>query len=156
MVSFSDSRIKGDSADSSRGCFSIFLFCCIGPDLAPVIQGPFLVTQASCTGTASKLLSKKQTSTSISWCSNPSVLCLFIAWNNLFTNLHHLASLEGNNYPVPTSNSKIHYRLKGYTETQSMMKWILTWLVLGSPALPHNPQKAWITDGQSIPLHESL
>lgn len=156
MVSFSNSRIKGDSTDSSTAHFSIFLFCCIGPHLAPAIQGSFLVTQASCTATARKLLGKKQTSASTLWCSDHSMLCPFIAWNNLFTNLHHSASLETNNHPVTTSNSKIHYRLKGHTETQSLMKWILRWLIRGSPALPHNPHTAWTAAGLNIPLCESL
>lgn len=154
MVSFFNSRIKDDSTDSSTGHFSIFH--CIGPDLAHAIQGAFLVTQASCTGTARKLLGKKQTSVSTLWCSNHSMLCPFIGWNNLLTNPHHPASLETNNHPVTTSNSKIHYRLKGHTETQSMMKWILRWLIWGSPALPHNPYPAWTAAGLNIPLCESL
>lgn len=36
------------------------------------------------------------------------------------------------------------------TETQSVTKWVLTGLVLGPPALPHNPQSTWMTDGLNI------
>lgn len=102
-------------------------------------------------------LSKKQAPTSTSWCSNPSMLLPFITkWIIYSLNSTSCsASLEGNNYPVTTSNDKINHVLKKLTHS-SWWNGFQRGFFLGSPSLSHHSQKAQITDGLNLPLQDSF